>query len=195
MINDFKKLLISRKNPTGGKITDKDYEFNHVILTLNEYEETFKEFFEDIPDELENFLFDNDINFISVRKYGIFKFIHFTEKCNVENILKNGFKNNYQYDRINDLGQGLYVIDSNNWDSIDNLNQYIEDFFGISSDSEPEDYHQEIALILGDYKGVYEECIYGDDHIGYIVLKDDLEMNISNLQIINTTIGEFREVC
>lgn len=153
-------------------IFDEDIEplFTHLILSSMDDFHKLKNI------EWKNLMEEFEIDFISVKRECIKKeFIHITDIDSSDNINDFGFK--IPTDVSGDLGVGVYFIDNNNIDGKINLENYIYDNYN-------ED--DEIAVITIEYTGDYLECVLGDNHKGYIIIKSAIpEKNITNIDYIN----------
>lgn len=72
--------------------------------------------------ELAVLLKENNIDFICLEKEGEIKFIHLTDSDAIDFIEENGL---VKTDNIADLGIGIYVVEVNNIDAVDNLKTFI----------------------------------------------------------------------
>lgn len=135
--------------------------FKNLILTQQEYLQIT---------DLKAFAEQNQVDFISIETEREIDYIHLTNVDNVDFIEQNGL---IKKDDVSDLGIGIYVVDKNNFDGIDNLKTYFEDYGD-----------EEIGIITGIYKGKYLECVYGYGHKGYIVIKAD-KIEYNNLDTIS----------
>lgn len=127
-----------------------EFLFKNFILTEEEYAQVT---------DLEKLAKQYQVNFICVEREGAFDYIHLTDVDNVEFIEENGLR---KKNIVHDLGVGIYVVDKNNDEGIDNLKNYFEDYE-----------KDEIAVVTGFYYGKYLECVYGYGHTGYIVINAD----------------------
>ena len=134
---------------TGGD--EEGYLFKHLTLTEEEYEKTVR------TRSLEEIAKEQQVDFISVRKEGRVRFLHVSNEYNYDSIDKNGLQSNAD-GFIGDLGIGIYVVDESNKIALDNLKTYVMDE------------SNDLVLVDGYYYGPYTECVYGEQHEGYIVL-------------------------
>lgn len=127
-------------------------EFKIMIIDDGEYSYNY----------LEQLAYENDVDMVCVDREGTIAFTHFTEKEFVDSIRATGLEINKEY--IGDLGQGIYVVQETNWDAYNNAKDNVLN----------------PVEVTGIYNGPYRECIYGEDHVGYIMLKTDRvkEVNI-----------------
>lgn len=130
-----------------------DFLFQHMVLS--EKEEYEKE-------ELKELAKTHNVDFISKEEEGSFTFLHVTSPEHLESIREHGLKPS-EDGYVGDLGYGVYVIDEDDTEAIENLLDYLE--------AALEDDEEEILLIQGSYTGAFTRCIYGDGHEGYIVIK------------------------
>jgi hypothetical protein len=146
--------LRCRVKGTGGD--DGLYIFRHLVLT----EEESRILGHDLPD-IADFL---KVNFISVQRSGSVSFQHITDDDNLSFILDNGLM--VRDDGfVSDLGRGIYGILLGNTSAEDHLRTYIGEEYESDDD--------EILIFSGFYTGPYLECIYGEQHVGYLVLLTD----------------------
>lgn len=117
-------------------------------------------------DKLSN---DLEVDFISVEKEGKLDFIHIS---NIE--YKNDIEKYGLFYGEGDLGTGIYIVDKNNTEGIDNLKTFISESFNYDE--------EKLLVVKGKYNGKYIECIYGYNHKGYVVVKNEIsQANISNI--------------
>jgi len=143
-----------------GQIEEIKYLYKHLILTNDELIKihNIKEFAENL-----------ELDFISVEKKGRLKFLHIS---NIE--CKNDIEEYGLLSSEGDLGIGIYIVDKNNEEGIENLKTFISESYN------KED--MKLLIVEGNYNGKYYECIYGYGHKGYIVVNDKiLKDNISNI--------------
>lgn len=141
-------------------------------LTVNQQE------YNNINVDLKLFAEQNEVDFICLEKEGEIKFIHLTDSDAIDFIEENGL---VKTDNIADLGIGIYVVEVNNIDAVDNLKTFIVD----SED-------KEITIAEGYYNGKYTECIYGYQHEGYIIINEDnLEINFADIITIEDFLTEY----
>lgn len=140
-----------------------EFMFKNLILTQQEYLQIT---------DLRTLAEQNQVDFISVETEGEINYIHLTDIDNIDFIEQNGLT---KKNDISDLGIGIYVVDKNNFDGVDNLKTYFEDY-----DYDDDD----IAIVTGNYQGKYLECVYGYGHKGYIVINAD-KIEYNNIDTIN----------
>lgn len=131
---------------TGGE--NNDFLFTHAI----------------VKEEVDLSSVSEEVDFISIEKEGSFDFYHISSTDNQDSIVENGLtlpEGTY----VADLGKGIYVIDQEDEEALDNLKEYISEFYG-------DDEEAEILLVSGHYEGPYTVCVKGDGHKGYILLKN-----------------------
>lgn len=116
------------------------------------------------------------------------KAIHVTSSDNKDSIIEFGLtipKN----DNIPNLGKGIYCIrdmthdkyigkENFGYDGHQNLSEWVCDM-NYCFDCDDLDYDDKIrntmiCVVQIDYCGLYDECIFGDDHVGYIVIRQDI---------------------
>lgn len=134
--------------------------FKNLILTQQEYSQVT---------DLKKLAEQHQVDFICVEREGEVNYIHLTDVENVDFIEQNGLK---KKDVVSDLGIGIYVVDKNNYEGIDNLKTYFEDYE-----------KDEIVVVTGFYVGKYLECVYGYGHVGYIVINTD-KIEYNDIDII-----------
>lgn len=134
---------------TGGD--GEGYLFKHLTLTEGEYEKIIS------TRSLKEIAKEQQVDFISVIKEGRVRFLHVSNEYNYDSIDKNGLQANAD-GFTGDLGIGIYVIDESNKTALDNLKTYVMDE------------SNDLLLVDGYYYGPYTECVYGEQHEGYIVL-------------------------
>lgn len=156
------KLVEGYIEKTGGlPATDsemEDFFFSHLVLK----EETSQE---DCLDLIKK----HGVDFISVEMSGSFTFYHLTNPDNLGSISQVGLVSN-QSEYISDLGKGIYVVKDGDEEGEQHLLDYIES-------------HDDVdrwLFVKGKYEGLFTKCIYGEGHIGYYVLKEDV--SIDNLE-------------
>lgn len=156
-------------------------QYNRIIDSDNEKDQLYETLC-DIYEEFSNLL-------VTRTKYEkIFKGIHISSIENYDSIFSLGLKipNNIN---IPNLGKGIYAVRnlSNNcvdlkeefaYDGHINLRDWVLDLFDTHSWDE-EEYlenlnNTKICLVEFEYTGYYDECIYGDDHVGFIVIREDI---------------------
>lgn len=120
------------------------------------------------------------IDFLSVSRNGEISFLHVASIHSFDFIDKNGLKPLID-DFVLDLGQGLYVISKEiNYDvAIENLLNYVAE--------EIED--EKLLVIKGKYNGKFTECVFGEGHEGYIVLKSSVPRE--DIEIIEMSVDDF----
>ncbi|WP_275372535.1 hypothetical protein [Clostridium tertium] len=144
---------------TGGDLNQAEgCVFRHLVLDeyqLDEIKERGYTLF-DIAEDL-------NIDFISLKRNKEIEFIHITSLENKNSIEENGLVIR-ESSHIPDLGSGIYVIseDTSYEEAIANLKDILEETYGRNDTA---------AVVRGHYSGPYSECVYGDNHHGYIVLK------------------------
>lgn len=173
MVN-IKTDFSERLEKTGGykHMIEKDFIFKHLVLTPEEYEI--------YGDNLIEITIDNDISFVSVKRNGLIPIMHVSTIDKKEIILKEGLKV-IEKDWISDLGEGLYVVNSDDIDSVESLRDYISELY--------EDEDEELIVVFGEYEGEYYECVFGEGHCGYIVIKN----SIPDIYIEPMTVMDFVE--
>ena len=87
-----------------------------MILTQQEYSQVT---------DLKKLAKQHQIDFICVKREGEVNYTHLTDVENVNFIEQNGLK---KKDVVSDLGIGIYVVDKNNYEGIDNLKTYFKDY-------------------------------------------------------------------
>lgn len=103
-----------------------------------------------------------DADFISIEEEGVIEFIHVSRLEVAESIKSNGLILSDE-DFVLDLGKGIYVIE----DADDEAEQHLLDYLESSDD-------EEILVVRGCYSGKYTRCLYGEGHVGYIVIKENI---------------------
>ncbi|MFW5962275.1 MAG: hypothetical protein ACOCQR_01550 [bacterium] len=136
-----------------GLIGEDDYLYSHLVLHNEQIESC------DFS-VLQKISIMHKVDLISIKKEGEFSFLHATiEENSIKDIEKWGL-----YGGTGDLGEGVYVVNSNDCIGIESLKDYLIDAVGYKVN--------DIYLVKGIYKGKYIECVYGEGHRGYIVLKE-----------------------
>lgn len=145
---------------------EKTTAWTHLILTKSQFDEL---------DENFDFRVFGDI-LISVELDGEINFVHCFYIEDMESIKKEGLLISYSKkypNYIPDMGYGIYVEEGDDAYEISNelasflLNRYDEE-------------DAEVGYVEGTYNGKYLECIYGYTHEGYIVLKNDVTLDMIN---------------
>lgn len=132
----------------------EDFLFHHLVLSdKKEYEK----------EELKELAKTHDVDFISKEEEGSFTFLHVTSPEHLDSIREHGLKPS-EDGYVGDLGYGVYLIDEDDTEAIENLLDYLE--------ASLEDDEEEVLLIQGSYTGAFTRCIYGEGHEGYIVIKE-----------------------
>lgn len=138
----------------------------HLILTKEQYEALEKDF---------DFKVFGDI-LISVEEVGLVNFIHCFYVENLDSIKKQGLLVAYSSkdpDYIPDMGYGIYVEEGDNaYEISDELAGFLINRY------DGED--AEVGYVEGMFTGKYLRCIYGYEHEGYIVLKEDVTLDMIN---------------
>lgn len=170
-LSGYVDMLKSQIMETGGFTKDDDdFLFQHLVL-----EESLLERLKELgctPDKLKELL---DVDFISIKKHGEVDFLHTSHISNLESIENQGLVYEENPDFICDLGIGLYVIDKNSFEAIDNLATYVTNHY---------DYNEEeLVVVKGSYTGSYTECILGYKHEGYVVIKDKLDPSTLDVDV------------
>lgn len=116
------------------------------------------------------------------------KAIHVTSIDYKDSILKNGLiipKN----DNVPNLGKGIYCIRDMNYgeyigkeifgyDGHENLSEWVCDmndcFECDDLDYEGKIRNTMVCVVKIEYSGLYDECVFGDDHVGYIAIRQDV---------------------
>ena len=156
----LKELLINniliKQYGTGGRKGSNDYLFKVWELPGNLKEETIEEIIEQSK--------KYNVDFILETKKEELEFLHVSYIHLQESIEEKGLIIQTQDDWISDLGTGLYVVEDGNEEALDNLKNYVE-------------HHEddELLLVRGSYQGEYLECIHGDEHVGYICIKENIK--------------------
>lgn len=127
-----------------------------------------------------NILKEFDIDFISVNKPCVqAELTHITSINNLDAINEQGL--HIPIEDIGDLGKGIYFIDIDDIDGKMNLEDYL--YANYSEDTE-------IGIVTIEYTGMCVECILGDKHEEYIVIKEPIKPeDIINIDTI--TVEEF----
>ena len=131
-------------------------ETKHLVVTQSNLD-----FMKIYDVDLVDYCRENEIDFVSKTNNSEIEFIHATRVSNLEDIKHMGLIINDEATYIPDLGEGIYGVDVDSEIGIDNLKTYLVDF--------PDN---NMLLIKGRYKGEYNYCIKGEDHIGYLVFKE-----------------------
>lgn len=127
------------------------------------------------------------------------KGIHVTKVENADSIRKVGLKIP-QNNNIPNLGKGIYGIRNMNHteyqskepfgsDGHESLSEWVLDSFGMC-EYEGEEYEEKlkstkICVVEFAYTGRYRECIYGEDHVGYIALNTDIAPEDVRVEIMS----------
>ena len=161
-----------------GEIKKNDFMFKHIVFTEEELKEIQNNMsLKDIANTL-------NVDFISIVRNDSIDFIH------VSNIKYTYYNDGLKAGRhIGDLGKGIYVINKNDPEAIDNLFNFLTEQY----ESDDEESDEELTIITGTYKGEFTECIYGYGHRGYIVLNcDEIKPEYIDVDIIDTIEFEYR---
>lgn len=167
MNNDIIEQIINCEIVTGGYPAsgETDYIFKTLICPSELYER-YLEYVESLNDSDEwnrvfNYIVESTgLTFLAVEYVDEFTFVHITDVSNYDSIMKDGLVPNSSW--VSDLGCGVYTIDDADYDAWDTLRSFVSDL----------DIGEEILTIKGNYSGRYLQCVYGDDHEGYIVIPD-----------------------
>ena len=135
---------------------EEDAIFNKLVLSQEELE--FIQETSNINDFVEKYSLD----FISVQKDEEIKFIHFSDIENYDSIKESGLMVMLDNTWVPDLGVGIYVVKEKDINAINNVVNYLSDIKSYENDK--------ILKIKGYYNGYFEECIYGEGHVGYILI-------------------------
>lgn len=139
--------------PKAGEL--EDFFFRHLVLPADA---------ELTDEELKNLAETHQVDFISKEEEGNVSFIHVSRPEHLDSIQENGLIAN-ETGYIGDLGTGVYVINQYDTDGIENVLNYIEGAF---------ENEEEVLLVEGSYDGKMTRCIYGEGHVGYIVIKSTI---------------------
>lgn len=167
------KVIIER---TAG--ANDDYLFTHAVIRLNE-SLTF-EAYSGLKER---------VDFISMEKEGVIDFLHVSKPEFEESIIKKGLLVNREY--IADLGRGIYLINVCQQEAWTNLENYvISSICGSETDYLDEvdlDLLSEVELLIitGKYNGRYNICVDGWGHEGYVVVKNTIEPDILDIEMVN----------
>lgn len=111
------------------------------------------------------------------RLYGYIELNHYSAESNYDNILKKGLliPDKSNIDNVLDFGVGIYTIDSTTEEGEENIKDYLENYedeyiaeFNINSDGE------------------YFECIYGEGHVGYVLITQNIKTEmIDNADVLS----------
>ena len=115
---------------------------------------------EELPSKKE--LESLNVNLVLKKFEGVdLNLVHYTSEDNYEGIVEKGILLPDLNDENNnlDLGIGIYCIEEGNLDAELNIEKYLENY--------EEDY---VSKFTFNFTGEYLECIYGEEHEGYILL-------------------------
>lgn len=157
--------LVIKQYRTGGYETSNDFLFKVWEIPANLEGEDLEEIIEKgIKDK---------IDFIIQEKVGEIDFIHVSYKDLKNEINENGLIYDENNDWINDLGRGIYVIEEDNEEALDNLYSYVENHE-----------EEELLLVKGTFTGTYYECVHGESHEHYICIKENISADFLSTEII-----------
>jgi len=165
--------ILNRIEQTAGMGTS--FIFKHLIITVDEMECLLASGL-----SIEKFATENNIDFISLKKFGKVEVLHITSTLNKQSIHEKGLLCNRTVGWINDLGIGLYGVDKDNETGLENLRTYVEGHFD----------DDDMLIVEADYTGEYIQCIYGYGHEGYIVLKVSIPAQ-DVTDIISSNVDDF----
>lgn len=115
-----------------------------------------------------------------IKRYSKVEFLHvcFPEYNTEDNILENGLTH-IETDYVGDLGIGIYAVDTNNLNGVENLKNYLENID-----------EGNVLVVTGEYIGKYYECITKGDHNGYILIDAPIAPNYIN-EVRLSTVSDF----
>ena len=174
-------------------------DYNNLINDSKKYSDLI-----DIFCEIENDI--RELLVTRTKREDNFRGIHVTDIKNYDSILQYGLKipNN---NNIPNLGKGIYCIRNMNhkdyiskeefgFDGHLHLSDWVLDLNG-SYDWDEEEYafKMDTTMIcvveIENYNGLYDECIYGEDHTGYIVLHEDVPP--TKIKVNKMSLSEFED--
>lgn len=118
----------------------------------------------------------NSFDFVSLQlDEAELQFLHVTSLHNLQSIKTHGLRYKAN-DYIPDLGEGIYLVDRNSIEGMENLKDYLTDF---------ED--DELAVITGTFVGSIQYCIHGEGHKGYVLVKDTIKPEDLSIEIMKTS--------
>ena len=140
----------------------------HLVISSKEKELIIKYF-----GSVEAFGIETNIDFISEEINDTpIEFIHLSNPRFENSIRSKGLVSDY-CSYVTDLGFGIYAIESNCEQGLDNVKTFFEDY---------EDNY--VLVVKGKYNSHYTKCIYGIGHEGYIVLSEDVEPSLLSFEIM-----------
>ena len=171
--------ILKRIERTGGNINESLEDYMSTCLSLSEDE------FDELNDSIgiDMFCLQYDITFITIKREGEINFVHYSNPNNEDSIKKIGLIN-MDSEWIMDLGQGTYVIAEDNYIAEDNLLTYLSE----------KDNVDELLKVTGVYNGPYEECVYGVEHEGYILILHDIKPEDLDTEVVSCE-EVFLKVC
>lgn len=113
----------------------------------------------------QNVLARMGVTLVSIRRKGELSFLHCTAPRNLKSIEETGLR--VQRSCL-DMGDGVYVIRNDQTRSAQEGRDNLIDFL-------VENEIDEVGMVKGYYEGVYEECVWGEGHKGYVLLKKGVE--------------------
>lgn len=157
--------LVIKQFNTGGYEKSNDFLFKVWEIGSDIQENELENIFENAA--------RNKVDFIIQEKTGEIEFLHVSYKHLKNQINEEGLTYDKSCEWISDLGRGIYVIEEDNDEGLDNLYKYVENH---------ED--EELLLVRGTFNGTYYECIYGDEHEHYICIKDNISPDSLSIQVV-----------
>lgn len=172
--SDFLKECTFEKTAYLKSKTKESGAFNHCIIDSDTLYGLYRKY--DIHNKrnaLETICKEHNIDFISVSNNTRHSVSHIVSYDTYDYIEKNGFQINQEF--VMDLGDGVYCFDLSSDDSVSNMMTYLD-----NSDLFEED--DEAMILKLSYTGKVTRCIYGENHEGYLVLKDPSKIKIVDIE-------------
>lgn len=168
-----------------GQYNGEKPEYKHAILPEN-IESVFKSNGDDLYEFLDSLQEDYWIDFFSIKRNTGAEKIYLRHMTSVKNITSIQQKGLILPDKniIGNLGHAIYAIREGNIfdDGYDNLREWLSNYYYEEIENETP---VEVAEVIIEYSGDYLECIYGNDTVGFLTIKENIPPSKLSIKKIN----------